>query len=741
MSDQRHPFSYESDPKTEFFELQGILENIDRGFMSVDRNWCIVYVNKKAAFDVNRKPKDLIGKNFWKEFPELEGTNAAKNYHEAMEKKVAVETEEYSLMTDRWNQQKAYPTANGIVIAWADITERKKTEEKLRQSEEKYRLIVDTAEEGIWLATTDGKATFVNQKMADMLGYSKEEILGKTGTDFLEKPLPEEVYRNRKILDKQGGIQTECKFFKKDGSILWTIANAVPVFDSQGKHVANIAMHTDITERKKTEKALREAEEKFRSLVESTSDMIWQVDEKAVYTYVSPKIKDILGYEPQEVVGKTPFDFIDEEHEDEILAAFLEIANKKEPFHGLQNCNVHKNGSLVLLETSGVPILDHKGHLVGYRGIDRDITDRKKAEEDLARSKQRIADILSSIDEHVFSLDKNWNIVYISSKAATAAGAKPQDLVGQCFWDFGRVFVGTLVETSFREAMNKREIKSFEWRNKLTNGYTAFTVFPSNEGITVYGEDITERKKLQQELENYTKDLEKLVDERTKQLQDKERLAAIGQTAGMVGHDIRNPLQAIIGDIYIAREETKSVPNSEAKQSMEETLTAIEENVFYINKIVSDLQDYTRPIVPNRKETNVMHLINTVMESIKVPQRIQTQIDVTPELTIKIDQDYLRRILTNLVLNAIQAMPKGGTLGIQANNQENKTIITVEDSGVGIPANVKDKLFTPLFTTKAKGQGLGLAVVKRLVEGLNGSIQIESEEGKGTKFIIELPIK
>jgi PAS domain S-box-containing protein len=741
MSDQRHPFSFQSDPKTELFEIQGILENIDRGFMAVDRNWHIDYVNTKAASDVNRKPKDLIGKNFWKEFPELEGTNAAKNYHDAMEKRVAVEIEEYSLLTDRWNQQKAYPTANGIVIAWADITERKKTEEKLRQSEEKYRLIVDTAEEGIWLATTDGKATFVNQKMADMLGYSKEEILGKAGTEFLEKPLPEEVYRNRKILDKHGGIQTECKFIKKDGSILWTFANTVPVFDSQGKHVANIAMHTDITERKQTEKALREAEEKFRSLVESTSDMIWQVDEKAVYTYVSPKIKDILGYEPQEVIGKTPFDLIDEEQEEEIVAAFLEIANKKEPFYGLQNCNVHKNGSRVLLETSGVPILDHKGNLVGYRGIDRDITDRKKAEEDLARSKQRITDILSSIDEYVFSIDKNWNIVYISNKAATVAGVKPQDLVDKCFWEYGKVFVGTLVETSFREAMNKREIKSFEWENKLTNGCTAFTVFPSNEGITVYGEDITERKKLQQELENYTKDLEKLVYERTKQLQDKERLAAIGQTAGMVGHDIRNPLQAIIGDIYIAKEETKSVPDSEAKQSMEETFMAIEENVFYINKIVSDLQDYTRPIVPNRKETNVEHLINTVMESIKVPQKIQTQIDVTPDLTIKSDQDYLRRMLTNLVLNAIQAMPKGGKLGIQANNQENKTIITVEDSGVGMPANVKEKLFTPLFTTKAKGQGLGLAVVKRLVEGLNGNIQIESEEGKGTKFTIELPLK
>jgi signal transduction histidine kinase len=110
-------------------------------------------------------------------------------------------------------------------------------------------------------------------------------------------------------------------------------------------------------------------------------------------------------------------------------------------------------------------------------------------------------------------------------------------------------------------------------------------------------------------------------------------------------------------------------------------------------------------------------------------------------LTIKTDSDYLRRILTNLVINAVQAMPHEGSLVVQVKRSEHSmAVFTIEDTGVGIPDDVKGKLFTPLFTTKSKGQGLGLAVVKRLVEGLNGSIRVESKEGVGTKFSVELPL-
>jgi signal transduction histidine kinase len=256
------------------------------------------------------------------------------------------------------------------------------------------------------------------------------------------------------------------------------------------------------------------------------------------------------------------------------------------------------------------------------------------------------------------------------------------------------------------------------------------------------GHDITERKAMQNKLEDYRKHLENLVEEKTRQLRDAERLSAIGETAGMVGHDIRNPLQAIIGELYLAKGELDSLPEGEAKDNLKDTVKEIEEQVTYINKIVTDLQDYAKPLAPCFEEVDLENAIQSVLSATPIPDAIKVTYfvkDGFPKLVI--DPSYTRRIFTNLISNAIQAMPNGGKLTINAHSKDNKEFITVEDTGEGIPEEAKVKIFKPLFTTKAKGQGFGLAVVKKLTDALGGTITFESEPGKGTKFTIELPIK
>jgi len=221
---------------------------------------------------------------------------------------------------------------------------------------------------------------------------------------------------------------------------------------------------------------------------------------------------------------------------------------------------------------------------------------------------------------------------------------------------------------------------------------------------------------------------------------DTDRLAAIGQTAGMVGHDIRNPLQAITSELYLAKEAIANSPHIEDRTQTLESINIIEEQTDYISKIVSDLQDYARPLKPEYSEINLSGLIVSVFQTISIPDKIVLKIDVKDFPKIKTDPTLIRRALTNLINNAIQAMPNGGNLKIIATKTENKAVIAISDTGKGIPEEIKPKLFTPLVTTKAKGQGLGLAVVKRLVEALNGSITFESQEGKGTTFTIQLPL-
>ena len=220
---------------------------------------------------------------------------------------------------------------------------------------------------------------------------------------------------------------------------------------------------------------------------------------------------------------------------------------------------------------------------------------------------------------------------------------------------------------------------------------------------------------------------------------DSERLIAIGQTAGMVGHDIRNPLQSIIGDLYLLNDDIQAIPQQETRQSAIENIEAINENISYINKIISDLHDYSKTANPTTEDVDLTMLIKKIIEELNAPNNIEIDSSLHPDIKIRTDSSYLKRIITNLGTNAIQAMPKGGTLAIVMESVDNRVRISVSDTGEGISEEAKGKIFTPLFTTKAKGQGLGLAVVKKLVEELHGSITFESQIGKGTKFIINLP--
>jgi signal transduction histidine kinase len=278
-------------------------------------------------------------------------------------------------------------------------------------------------------------------------------------------------------------------------------------------------------------------------------------------------------------------------------------------------------------------------------------------------------------------------------------------------------------------------------------------VYERTDEVTAFGivvnvfmketeENIKRNKKITQ-LSNDVKGLEVKVKEADDRTRAAEHLALIGQTAAMVGHDIRNPLQAIIGELFLEKEEVDSLPDSPAKKNITESIRAIEENIFYINKIVSDLQDFAKPVATKEEKeaVDINVVIADVLAIVPIPSNLYIQIQVENNFPI-IYSSYqmLKRALINLIQNAVQAMPDGGNLSIIASIQSDNAEIIVEDTGGGIPEEAQRNLFKPLFTTKAKGQGLGLAVVKRLVESNGGSISFESKQGEGARFIIKLPL-
>jgi PAS domain S-box-containing protein len=506
--------------------------------------------------------------------------------------------------------------------------------------------------------------------------------------------------------------------------------------------------YKEIVKLQETEKVLKDSKERFRALVETTSDWIWQVDQNGVYTYVSPKVKDILGYSPEEMLGKTPFYFIPKDESEKIAKIFSEIVAKKEPFHNLDNWNIQKDGTSVLMETSGVPILDTEGRLIGYRGIDRDVTEGKQAEELLRESKEQLAAVIANSPIGIATSDSEKHFLIANDAFCKILGYSEDELRKLTFKDI--THPADIAESSSGiEDLSSGRIPFFSQEKRYVRKdgkiiYGKITVsVVRNKGKPVLFvaelEDISERKRMDEELQNYSKKLENLVEERTKQLKDSERLAAIGQTAGMVGHDIRNPLQAIVSELYITRSAIEETPDRPDKEEALESVNFIQEQVDYINKIVSDLQDYARAIVPEYSVADLSDVFVHVFETVSVPESISLSVNVKDAEKIRIDPTLLQRAITNLVNNAIQAMPEGGKLEVCGEKKDSTIIVSVSDTGVGIPDEVKPKLFTPMMTTKAKGQGFGLAVSKRIIEAMKGTISFESEEGKGTKFTIELP--
>jgi PAS domain S-box-containing protein len=179
---------------------------------------------------------------------------------------------------------------------------------------------------------------------------------------------------------------------------------------------------------RQAEERARESEQRFRALVETTSDWVWEVDRDARYTYASPKVRDLLGYEPEDVIGKTPFDFMPADEAERVAELFGEILQFRRPFSSLENVNLHRDGSRVVLETSGVPVFDSRGDLVGYRGIDRDITGRKRAEETLRESESRFRELADSLPQIVAEMDQEGNFTFVNQNAFVVTGYTRQDM-------------------------------------------------------------------------------------------------------------------------------------------------------------------------------------------------------------------------------------------------------------------------------------------------------------------------
>ncbi|MCX8177964.1 MAG: GAF domain-containing protein [Candidatus Bathyarchaeota archaeon] len=251
-------------------------------------------------------------------------------------------------------------------------------------------------------------------------------------------------------------------------------------------------------------------------------------------------------------------------------------------------------------------------------------------------------------------------------------------------------------------------------------------------------------EKAREELKEHAEQLEQKVMERTRALvefQDKllkaQRMAVIGELAGMVGHDLRNPLTGMATAAYYLKKRLANVADSKIM----EMIQIIEKNIAYSNKIINDLLEYSREIKLDLSQTTPKALIDDALSTVEIPAGIQLVNRTSEEPRFIVDFDKMKRVFINLIKNAIDAMPNGGTLTVKSSVKEDMVVFKVSDTGVGMSEEVMKRLWTPLFTTKAKGMGFGLAICKRFIEAHGGTVSVKSALGKGTTFTVILPIQ
>jgi PAS domain S-box-containing protein len=638
-----------------------------------------------------------------------------------------------------------------------DITERKKAEEALRLSEAKYRALVDNATDLIFLIGEKDEILSINPAAARFLGTTIEQILGKSLFDVYPKDIATMFSENVRAVLQKGESKVIDERIAFAGKELWINTRLEPVSDDCGRAYAVTGISRDITKRKRLEheleryskhledlveertKELRASEEKYRSLIQNIPEAIWTSDRASNSIFVSSTIERLNGYTAKEILEEGKNILAARTHPDDldrVNKAYEALFERNEPFN-VEYRFQKKDGTWVWLHDRAASTYVKDG--VRYAdGIVSDITEHKRMEEDLRASMERLDFLVTANPAVIFSGKPNSDLTdfhrtYFSRNLTSMLGYAPEDFINDP--KFGerhihpedRKRVMDSLPRLFREGHVSNDFRflhkdgSYRWIRAKTRAIADATGKPVQ--VVGYWTDVTEEKRLEEALLK------------------SERLAAIGETTAMVGHDLRNPLQGMTGALYLLRNLSKS-QNVQERNEVVELLDALDEQILYMNKIVSDLQHYAGSIGVEPVVINLPELIKDTLSSVNIPGNVETTVVAAQEepSMVRVDSALLKRILLNLIVNAVQAMPNGGRLAIESSKKSDSLTVSVKDTGEGIAKENLGRIFNPFFTTKAKGQGLGLAVCKRLVEAQDGTIIVTSEVGKGSTFTVMIPI-
>ncbi|OYT47487.1 hypothetical protein B6U79_04085 [Candidatus Bathyarchaeota archaeon ex4484_231] len=688
--------------------LRKIFENLSEAVIYIDKYGKILDLNRKALELYGGSKEELLGKHFtrvnifspknmltlMKNFKKIlsgEETRVNVSFKNKKGQNLSLQCSTYAV---RINGE-----LDGFLVILTDITERRKAELQAKEAREYAEDIVESV--------VSANSAFYRTFKVTPERVEKHSIyeLSKYKLDIAElrTRLQQVLAENVAIED----FEVEHNFPKIGWRIM--LLNARRVSSKTNKEPLILLAIEDGTRRKEAEKELLFQRKLFDALMDNIPDAIYFKDAESRFIRINKAHAMRMGLKaPEEAIGKMDFDFYPLEFAQKAYEDEQNIVKTGKPLLRKTERIVDKNGQVRWVSATKVPIRDDLGQVVGIVGISRDITKLKQMEKKLRKYSQRLEEmvkertrqlrkseekyrrLIQHIPDVTWTSTQEGKTIFISDNVKQVFGYTPEEIYrkGERLW-FGRIHPDDLekVKKAYKALFEKGEPYEVEYRIRRKDG----------KWIWLY-----------------------------------DRARTTYWNAG------RRYADGALGKKIV-----KSMPSSLAfKPRFEKICEAMERQVQYMDKIVSDLQDYARPMRLELAETSLLTIMKNVLKTLSIPKNIEVAVMVPEDFpALLVDSHLMTRVFTNLVLNAFQAMPQGGRLTIEASLTDKEALVHVKDTGIGIEKENISKIFNPLFTTKAKGQGLGLPVCKRIVEAHGGSITVQSTVNKGTIFTVKIPLR
>jgi len=647
-----------------------------------------------------------------------------------------------------------------------DVTDQKKAVERLKESNEKYETLVEQSIDAV-IIVQDQKIIFANNAAFEMLEYSKAELINMPFLNAVpasEKTRLAMNYKKR-MNDEDIPSYYESKLQKKDQSVIPIEISSTKIEFKQKPAI--LAVIRDISKRK-------ESEAKFKSFVENANDIVYSLSLDGIFTYVSPNWTELLGHEVSEVIGKSFAEFV---HPDDISKCqqFLEqIISTKQKQQGVRYRVKHADEEYVWHTSNASPLLDENGNVISYIGIARDVTDVKKAEDELKQSNERFKALFNNANDAIFLMDE-VKIIDCNPKAEELFKTKKEEILGKTPMDFSPKFQpnGVSSEEMVLEKINKAfdgEFQYFEWDHRINDESMICEVSISTvsleekQFLLVLLRDITERKYVEKKIENQNeelrmmnqelqvareqltdlnKNLEEKVQERTERIED--LLQHKNDFISNLNHDLRTPLGPLVSLLPLIKKRCADEKNKEMidllirnvdrmKEMMKKTLTLTEMNAMTTKFILK----------PIHLKNFVDRIINRNRDELR-RQNITVLNEIGSELVVTGDEKYIHELLQQLISNAMKYIDENGTLKFTTKVENEMILVQVSDDGIGMTLDQVQQVFDEFYKADQSrhdlcSSGLGLSICKRIVEWHGGRIWAESKgPGQGSTFYFTLP--